>query len=236
MLELGGKNSLIILDDADLDYAVNAVAFAAYMNSGQICMSADRVLVQRPVAEEVVSRLAEKASKLPAGDPRDPGTVIGPLINAAAAARVAGLVDEAVSAGAKVRAGGGRPDGAVYPATVVSGVSLEMPIETQEIFGPVCTVLVVDDEDQAVAASNATAYGLTAGVLTEDVRRGLDVARRLHTGVVHVNDQCVHDEPQAPFGGVGDSGYGRFGGRAGVEAFTDLRWVTLQQGHHPFPI
>ncbi|HXW80167.1 MAG TPA: aldehyde dehydrogenase family protein, partial [Acidimicrobiales bacterium] len=136
VLELGGKNSLIILDDADLEYAVNAVGFAAYMNSGQICMSADRVLVQRPVAEEVLSRLAEKASKLPAGDPRDPGTVIGPLISAAAADRVADLVDEAVSEGAKVRAGGGRPHGAVYPATVVSGVKAAMPIETQEIFGP----------------------------------------------------------------------------------------------------
>ena len=236
VLELGGKNSLIILDDADLDYAVNAVAFAAYMNSGQICMCADRVLVQRPIADEVTSRLAEKAAQLPSGDPRDPATVIGPLINAAAAARVAGLVDEAVEAGAKVRAGGGQPNGAVYPATVVSGVSAGMPIETQEIFGPVCTVLVVDDEDQAIAAANATSYGLTAGVLTEDVRRGLHVARQLRTGIVHVNDQCIDDEPQAPFGGVGDSGYGRFGGRAGVEAFTDLRWVTLQQGHHPFPI
>jgi vanillin dehydrogenase len=236
VLELGGKNSLIILDDADLEYAVDAVAFAAYMNSGQICMSADRVIVQRPVAEEVLSRLAERASKLPAGDPRHPGTVIGPLISAGAALRVAGLVDEAVSAGAKVHAGGGRPDGAVYPATVVSGVKPGMQIETQEIFGPVCTVLVVDHEDQAVAAANATTYGLAAGVLTEDVHRGLDVARRLRTGIVHVNDQSVDDEPQAPFGGVGDSGDGRFGGRAGVEAFTDLRWVTLQQGHHPFPI
>jgi acyl-CoA reductase-like NAD-dependent aldehyde dehydrogenase len=110
-----------------------------------------------------------------------------------------------------------------------------MRIETEEIFGPVCTVLVVEDEDEAIAVANASSYGLTAGVLTEDARRGLDVARRLRTGIVHVNDQSVDDEPQAPFGGVGDSGYGRFGGRAALESFTELRWVTLQQGHHPFP-
>jgi vanillin dehydrogenase len=235
VLELGGKNSVVVLDDADLDYAVNAIAFAAYANSGQICMSADRIVVQRPVAEELTSRLAEKASKLPYGDPRDPGTVIGPLITTAAASRVAGLVDEATSGGAKVRAGGGPADKAVYPPTVLSGVVPEMRIETEEIFGPVCMVLVVDDEDEAIAVANASSYGLTAGVLTEDVRRGLDVARRLRTGIVHINDQSVDDEPQAPFGGVGDSGYGRFGGRAALESFTELRWVTLQQGHHPFP-
>jgi vanillin dehydrogenase len=235
VLELGGKNSLIVLDDADLEYAVNAVAFGAYMNSGQICMSADRVIVHRAVADEFTARLAEKASHLPSGDPRDPGTLIGPLITSGAAERVADLVDEATSAGAKVQAGGGRPRGAVYPASVVSDVRPDMRIDTEEIFGPVCTICTVDDEDQAVAVANESAYGLSAGVLTEDVRRGFEVGRRLHTGIVHVNDQPVDDEPQAPFGGVGESGYGRFGGRAGVDAFTDLRWITLQKGHRPFP-
>jgi acyl-CoA reductase-like NAD-dependent aldehyde dehydrogenase len=235
VLELGGKNSVIILDDADLDYAVNAVAFAAYCNAGQICMCADRIVVQNSVADEVTSRLAEKASKLPFGDPRDPGTVIGPLISDAAAARVAGLVDEAASAGARVQAGGGPPHGALYPPTVLSAVSPEMRIETEEIFGPVCTIIAVENEDEAIAAANASSYGLTAGVLTRDARRGLEVARRLRTGIVHVNDQSVDDEPQAPFGGVGDSGYGRFGGRAGLDSFSELRWVTLQQGRHPFP-
>jgi acyl-CoA reductase-like NAD-dependent aldehyde dehydrogenase len=235
VLELGGKNSVVVLDDADLDYAVDAIAFGAYMNSGQICMSADRVLVQRAVAGELTSRLAAKASKLPAGDPRDPGTLIGPLITARAADRVADLVDEAASAGAQVCAGGGRPQGALYPASVLSGVTPRMRVDTEEIFGPVCTVLPVEDEDEAVAVANASPYGLSAGVITEDVRRGLDVARRLRTGIVHVNDQSVDDEPQAPFGGVGDSGYGRFGGRAGAEAFSELRWVTLQHGHRRFP-
>jgi acyl-CoA reductase-like NAD-dependent aldehyde dehydrogenase len=235
VLELGGKNSVIVLDDADLDYAVDAVAFAAYMNSGQICMCADRVIVQRGVADEMASRLAEKATKLAAGDPRDPGTLIGPLITPAAAERVADLVRDAASDGAKVLAGGGRPDRALYPASVLAGVTPAMRIEREEIFGPVCTVITVDDDGEAVAAANATSYGLTAGVLTEDVRRGFRLAQRLRTGIVHVNDQSVDDEPQVPFGGVGDSGYGRFGGRAGLESFTELRWVTLQQGHRPFP-
>ncbi|HYA45635.1 MAG TPA: aldehyde dehydrogenase family protein [Acidimicrobiales bacterium] len=235
VLELGGKNALIILADADLDYATDAVAFGAYMNSGQICMSADRVLVHRAVADELASRLAEKAAKLPGGDPRDPGTLIGPLITKEAARRVASLVDEATAEGAKLCAGGGEPDGALYPASVLSGVTPRMRIETEEIFGPVCTMQAVEDLDEAVQLANATPYGLSAGVITEDVRRGLEVASRLRTGIVHVNDQPVDDEPQAPFGGIGDSGYGRFGGRSGVEAFTELRWVTVQQGHRRFP-
>jgi acyl-CoA reductase-like NAD-dependent aldehyde dehydrogenase len=235
VLELGGKNSLIVLDDADLDYAVDAVAFGAYMNSGQICMSADRVLAHTSVAEDLVARLAEKATHLPAGDPRDPGTVIGPLINPGAAERVARLVDEAAADGASIRAGGGRPRGALYPACVLSRVTPQMRIETEETFGPVCTVMSVDDDEQAVAIANESTYGLSAGVLTEDVRRGFDIARRLNTGIVHVNDQPVDDEPQAPFGGVGDSGYGRFGGRSALDAFSEVRWITLQQGHRPFP-
>ncbi|HEV7961203.1 MAG TPA: aldehyde dehydrogenase family protein, partial [Actinoplanes sp.] len=212
-----------------------AVAFAAYMNSGQICMSADRVLVHRSLADEFAARLAEKAKGLPGGDPTDPNTVIGPLIDAGAAQRVSGLVDEAANDGARVLAGGGSPDGAHYPATVLADVTPGMRIHTEEIFGPVCTVLTVDDEDQAVAIANDSPYGLTAGVLTRDVNRGFAVARRLRTGIAHVNDQSVDDDPTAPFGGVGDSGYGRFGGRAGIEAFTDLRWITLQQRPKRFP-
>jgi acyl-CoA reductase-like NAD-dependent aldehyde dehydrogenase len=235
VLELGGKNSVLVLQDADLEYAVNAVAFGAYLNSGQICMSADRVLVHRSLAEEFAARLAEKAKGLPSGDPTDPTTVIGPLISNDAAARVAGLVDDAAKAGARVLSGGGSPDGAHYPATVLADVSPGMRIHTEEIFGPVCTVLPVDDEDQAVTIANDSPYGLTAGILTRDLNRGFAVARRLRTGIAHVNDQSVDDDPTAPFGGVGDSGYGRFGGRAGLEAFTDQRWVTLQQRPKQFP-
>jgi len=236
VLELGGKNSLIVLDDADLNYAANAVAFAAYMNSGQICMSADRVLVQRRAADEFVDLLRTKAGSLASGDPRDPKTVIGPLIHADAAQRVAELVEEAVAAGSKVEVGGGPAEGALFAATVLTGVSSGSRLAREEIFGPVCAVGIFDNEDEAVDSANSTAYGLTAGILTEDVRRGYVIARRLHTGIVHINDQSVDDEAQAPFGGIGDSGYGRFGGQAGIEAFTSLRWITLQMGHRPFPI
>ncbi|WP_306212567.1 aldehyde dehydrogenase family protein [Actinoplanes sp. RD1] len=235
VLELGGKNAVLVLDDADIEYAVNAVTFGAYLNSGQICMSADRVIVDRAIAGDFVARLAEKAKSLPAGDPTDPHTVIGPLINAAAAERVSGLVADAAAAGATVLAGGGTPAGAHYPATVVADVTPGMRLHTEEIFGPVCTVLTVDSEEAAVAVANDSPYGLTAGVVTQDLTRGLAVARRLRTGIVHVNDQSVDDDPTAPFGGLSDSGYGRFGGRAGLEAFTDLRWITLQQKPKQFP-
>jgi acyl-CoA reductase-like NAD-dependent aldehyde dehydrogenase len=235
VLELGGKNSLVVLDDADVGYAVDAVAFGAYMNSGQICMSADRVIVHESIAEEFTERLAAKAAGLPSGDPRSPGTLIGPLIHERAAAHVEKLVEDAVSAGATIRAGGGKADGALYPASVLTGVTPGQQIWNEEIFGPVCTVLTFADDDEAIAVANDTPYGLTAGILTENVGRGFGVATRIRTGIAHVNDQSVDDEPQAPFGGVGDSGYGRFGGRAGVDSFTELRWITLQQGRRHFP-
>lgn len=235
VLELGGKNSLIVLNDANLDYASQAVAFAVYMNSGQICMSADRVMVQRGVAREFIKQLSDRATGIPTGDPRDRHTVVGPLINEEAAQRVASVVGEAVSAGSRLEAGGSPPQGAVLAPTVLSQVRDDLRVAREEIFGPVCTVAVFDSEDDAVAAANKTSYGLTAGILTEDIRRGYAIARRLRTGIVHVNDQSVDDEPQAPFGGVGDSGYGRFGGQSGIDAFTTMRWITLQMGHSSFP-
>ncbi len=235
ILELGGKNAVLVLDDADLDYAADAVAFGAYLNSGQICMSADRIIVHRSVADEFAARLAAKAASLPTGDPTDPHTVIGPLISPGAARRVAGLVGDAAAAGATILAGGGTPDGAHYPATVVAGVTASMRLHTEEIFGPVCTILPVGTVDEAVTLANDSPYGLTAGVVTRDLARGLAVAHRLRTGIVHVNDQTVDDDPAAPFGGVDDSGYGRFGGRVGLKAFTDLRWITLRQRPQRFP-
>ncbi|MGH7610732.1 MAG: aldehyde dehydrogenase family protein, partial [Candidatus Dormibacteria bacterium] len=184
VLELGGKNSLIILDDADLDYAAQAVAFAVYMNSGQICMSADRVIVQRRVADAFLERLRTRAQGLPTGDPRNPQTVVGPLISEEAAQRVAVVVSEAVAAGSKLEAGGGPPEGAVVAPTVLTGVGPDLRLAREEIFGPVCTVDVFDGEEEALQAANATAYGLTAGILTEDIRRGWALARRLRTGIV----------------------------------------------------
>jgi len=230
LLELGGKNALLVLDDADLDHAVSAAAFSAFFNAGQICMSADRILVHHSVAEEFTAKLAAKIAALPHGDPADPGTAIGPVITPRAAERVAALVAEAVEAGARVRAGG---DGA---ATVLDGVTPDMRIFREEIFGPAVVVVPVADDDEAVAIANDTEHGLTAGIITEDTRRGLGLARRIRTGIVHVGNQTVDDEPQAPFGGVKSSGYGRFGGRWGIEAFSATRWVTLasKPGHFPY--
>ncbi|SDJ57599.1 Acyl-CoA reductase [Lentzea albidocapillata subsp. violacea] len=230
VLELGGKNSLLVLDDADLDHAVNAATFGAFHNAGQICMSTDRILVHRAVAEEFTAKLAAKVGSLPHGDPADPSTVIGPVINPRAAARVAALVQDAVENGATVRAGGNGG------ATVLDGVTPQMRVFQEEIFGPAVIVVPVADDDEAVAIANDTEHGLTAGILTEDSRRGLGLAQRIRTGIVHVGNQTVDDEPQAPFGGVKSSGYGRFGGRWGIEAFSATRWVTIasEHGHFPF--
>ena len=234
VLELGGYNPLIVLADAELDYAVNAAAFGAFLHQGQICMSARKVLVERPIADEFTRRLADKAKALKAGDPNEHDTIIGPLINADALAMVKGRVDEAVAKGAKVLAGGDAV-GNCYRATVVTDVPADSELATHETFGPVLAVEVVDSADEAVARANATAYGLAAGIITSDVDRGLALAQRVDAGIVHVNDQPVGDEPQMPFGGVKDSGWGRFGGQAAIDEFTELRWVTVQSGSHPFP-
>ncbi|MEU1514883.1 aldehyde dehydrogenase family protein [Streptomyces sp. NPDC005811] len=236
VLELGGKNAVIVLDDADVDYAVGAVTFSVFMNSGQICMSGDRILVHESLAEEFTRKFTAKVASLQAGDPTHPHTVVGPLVTASAAQRVAALVQDAVTKGATVLTGGGRPEGAVHAATVLTGVPKEADLYYAEAFGPVCVIETFGDDDMAVALANDTDHGLTCGIITENATHGLSVARRVRTGIVHINDQSVADEPQAPFGGVKASGYGRFGGRWGIEAFSDTRWVTIatQQAHYPF--
>ncbi|HZO96702.1 MAG TPA: aldehyde dehydrogenase family protein [Gaiellaceae bacterium] len=234
VLELGGYNPLLVLADADLDYAVDATAFGAFLHQGQICMSARRVLVERPIADEFAARLAAKTAGLKAGDPGEPDTIIGPLINADALATVKRRVDEAVAKGARVLAGG-EAAGPCYRATLLAGVPDDAELAREETFGPVLALEVVEGPDEAVARANATSYGLSAGIITSDPDRGLALARRLESGIVHVNDQPVADEPQMPFGGVKDSGWGRFGGQAAIEEFTELRWVTVRSGTHPFP-
>lgn len=236
VLELGGKNAVIVLDDADVDYAVNAVTFSVFMNAGQICMSGDRILVHESLAEEFTQKFTAKAASLQSGDPNHPHTVVGPLVAASAAQRVAGLVEDAVAKGAKILTGGGKPDGAVHPATVLTDVPKDAELYHAEAFGPVCVVETFLDDDTAVTVANDTDNGLTCGIITENATHGLAVARRIRTGIVHINDQSVADEPQAPFGGIKASGYGRFGGRWGIEAFSNTRWVTIatQQAHYPF--
>jgi acyl-CoA reductase-like NAD-dependent aldehyde dehydrogenase len=233
LLELGGYNPLIVLADGDLEYAVNASAFGAYLHQGQICMSARRIIVERPIADEFVQRLAEKTKGLKAGDPKEPDTIIGPLISEAALECVKGRVDDAVSKGAKLLAGG-EADGPVYRATLLADVPADSDLAKNETFGPVAAVEVVENADEAVERANATSYGLASGIITSDPDKGLALAQRIEAGIVNINDQPVGDEPQMPFGGVKDSGWGRFGGTAAIEEFTELRWITVGSVH-PFP-
>lgn len=234
VLELGGYNPLIVLSDADLDYAVEATAFAAFFHSGQICMNARKVLVERPVYNAFITRLTARAQALPAGDPADPGTVIGPLITPAALARVASDVDEAVAAGAKVLTGGSA-DGPCYRPTILADVPDGARIHSEETFGPVLVAQPVQDADEAVTIANSTRYGLSAGLITSDNQRGFALARRIDAGVVHVNDQTIADEPQLPLGGVKDSGWGRSGPQSMAD-FTELQWITTRDGTGTYPI
>ncbi|MBR7838765.1 aldehyde dehydrogenase family protein [Actinospica durhamensis] len=239
VLELGGKNALVVLDDADVDYAVDAAVFGAYMNAGQICMCVDRVIVDRSVADAFTERFAARVRALPVGDPGASGTVIGPVISPSAAERVSALIRDAVDKGAELVAGTGEIEapGTLIRPTVLAGVTKDMRVYYDEIFGPATVIHPVDGVEEAIALANDTPHGLTAGVITQNLARGLEVAARLRTGIVHVNDQSIADEPQAPFGGVKNSGYGRFGGQAGAESFTDTRWVTAQvSGQAHFPI
>jgi acyl-CoA reductase-like NAD-dependent aldehyde dehydrogenase len=234
LLELGGKAPLIVLDDADLDEAVKAAAFGAFMNSGQICMSTERIIVVDAVADAFVAKFREKVAAMPVGDPREGKTPLGAVIDRKTVDHVKALIADAVANGA-AQVNGGETDGVLMPAHVVDKVTPAMKLFRDESFGPVVAVSRARDEAHAIELANDTEYGLSAAVFTRDAARGLRVARRIKSGICHVNGPTVHDEAQMPFGGVKASGYGRFGGRAGVDAFTELRWVTLetQPGHYP---
>jgi acyl-CoA reductase-like NAD-dependent aldehyde dehydrogenase len=234
VLELGGYNPLIVLADADMEYAVNATAFGAFLHQGQICMSARKIIVEKPIADEFVSKLAEKTKTLKAGDPKEQDTIIGPLINEQALETVRTRVEDAVAKGARVLAGG-EAVGPVFQATLLADVPADSAFAREETFGPVAAVEVVDSAEDAVASANATGYGLSAGIITSDADRGFELAQQIDSGIVHVNDQPVADEPQMPFGGVKDSGFGRFGGQAVIDEFTETRWVTVKSAGHPFP-
>ena len=234
LLQLGGQNPLIVLEGVDLDYAVDAAAYGAFVHQGQVCMCARRIYVEQAVAEEFSELFAAKVASLPIGDPGDPRTVVGPLINQWALAAVTRRVEEAVARGARVLAGG-RPQPPCYPPTVLTDVPEDVELALDETFGPVVVLDVVADRDEAVRHANATGFGLTAAVLAGSSAEGLEVARRLVAGIVHVNDQPVNDEPQMPFGGTRDSGWGRFGVGFAVEDFTELQWLTTRDTPRPFP-
>ena len=236
VLELGGKAPLVILDDADLDDAVNAAAFGCFANSGQICMSTERIIVDEAVADEFVRRFAAKAKALPVGDPRKPDPVVlGSVIGMNAVDHCNALLDDALAKGAKLVAGS-RAESTLMAATVLDHVTPDMRIYHEESFGPVKPIVRVRGVEEAIACANDNEYGLSAAVFGRDIARAFNVARRIDSGICHVNAPTVHDEAQMPFGGVKGSGMGRFGGRAGIHEFTELRWITVQTTprHYPF--
>ncbi len=234
LLELGGKAPLVVLDDANLDEAVKAAAFGAFMNQGQICMSTERIIPVAAIAEEFTRRFAESAGTMRSGDPRDSKTPLGAVVDHRTVEHVNSLIDDAVDAGARVLVGG-KAQGVVMPATVIDGVTPKMRLYSEESFGPVVAIIRAADEADAIRLANDSEYGLSAAVFTGDAARGLRVARQIRSGMCHINGPTVHDEAQMPFGGVGASGYGRFGGAAGIDQFTELRWITVETlpGHFP---
>lgn len=234
VMELGGKDPLIVLRDADVDFAADAASWGAFLHQGQICMSTERIIIERPIADEFIEKLAQRAGALKVGDPRDPSVAIGPLINQAALDKVDGHVKEAVNGGAELVAGG-MHDGLVYHPTIVTDVKYDMRLFTDQTFGPVAPVMVVEDAEEALQVANNSKYGLSAGIITDDFNQALMIARRLETGMVHIGDQTINDEPQVPFGGVKGSGYGRMGGKAALDEFTELRWISVQQTKRTFP-
>jgi aldehyde dehydrogenase (NAD+) len=233
-VELGGKDSMIVLEDADLDRAAEAANFGCFMHQGQVCMSTEKLLVHESVYDAFMQKFLARAGKLRTGHVNDKGNTIGPMVNTRQAHRVKALIDDAVTRGARVDLGGKAWDNFVEP-TVLSNISTEMDIWHDETFGPVVMVCPFRTEEEAVALNNDTEYGLTAAIWTADEARALRMAERLETGMVHINDQNINDEPQVPFGGVKASGVGRYGGRWSLDAFTELRWITLERGGRHYP-
>ncbi|MGJ8481266.1 aldehyde dehydrogenase [Sphingobium yanoikuyae] len=234
LLELGGKAPFIVLDDADLDEAVKAAAFGAFMNQGQICMSTERIILVDAIADAFAKKFAAKAATLVAGDPREGKTPLGSVVDIKTVNHVNALIDDALAKGARMLSGG-KGEGVLMSATVIDGVTPDMNLYRDESFGPVVAIIRAKDEADAIRIANDSEYGLSAAVFTGDTARGLRVARQIRSGICHVNGPTVHDEAQMPFGGVGASGYGRFGGKAGIDSFTELRWITMetQPGHFP---
>lgn len=235
LLELGGKAPMVVLEDADVEAAVAAANFGSFMNQGQICMSTERIIVESPIAETFGHQLAAKANALKLGDPLQPETQLGPVINTAAIERLQALVDDALAKGAKLLSGG-KSHGPCYLPTVLYGVTPEMRVYYEESFGPLASIVIVANAEEALRAANDTEYGLSAAVFSRDIGRAMQIAERLESGICHINGATVHDEPQMPFGGVKNSGWGRFGGRAALEEFTELRWITIRRTPTRYPI
>jgi len=234
VLELGGKSPLIVLKDADLDYAVSTACFGVFIHQGQICMAGSRIIVESAIYEPFLEKLVAKVKTLQVGDPRDPHTVIGPLIRTSQCGLIDGKLQESVAAGARVLTGGTH-HGNFYQPTVVADVKPGMPAFRDELFGPVASVVKADDAAHALKLANDTSYGLSSAVLTNDLQLAMKFAMELEAGMVHINGPTVHDEATVPFGGVKDSGSGREGGRWSMDELTETKWITIQMGRRPYP-
>ncbi|MFG3207246.1 aldehyde dehydrogenase family protein [Streptomyces sp. NPDC048192] len=234
VLELGGNSALVALDDADVDYAVDAAVFSRFVHQGQVCMAANRVLVDRAVADEFTEKFVAKVKSLKVGDPRDPQTVIGPVINSQQANAVSGAVEQALAEGATALVRGATEGNLVAPS-VLTDVPAGSALLQQEVFGPVVFLIPFDGEEEALRIVNDTPYGLSGAVHTGDVERGVAFAKQVDTGMFHVNDGTVHDEPIVPFGGEKHSGVGRLNGDTTLEAFTTVKWISVQHGRSGFP-
>jgi vanillin dehydrogenase len=235
LLELGGKAPIVVLADADIDSAVDATVFGAFANQGQICMSTERVIVDESIADEFAAKLAARVRALPSGDPRKGEVVLGSVVGVATVERVQRLVNEAMAGGAKLLTQA-TVQGTIMQGVVVDHVTPAMRLFREESFGPQVSITRVKTLDEAVQLANDTEYGLSAAVFSRDIGKALEVAKRIETGICHINGPTVHDEAQMPFGGTKSSGYGRFGGKAGIDEFTELRWITVQTQprHYPF--
>ncbi|WP_328670651.1 aldehyde dehydrogenase family protein [Streptomyces sp. NBC_00328] len=234
VLELGGNSALVVLEDADIDYAVDAAVFSRFVHQGQVCMAANRVLVDRSIEAEFTEKFVAKVRTLKTGDPRDPQTVIGPVINSSQADALSGVVEQAITEGATALLHGTTTDNLVEPS-VLTGVPAESDLLRQEVFGPVVFLVPFDGEEEAVRIVNDTPYGLSGAVHTADIERGVNFAKQIDTGMFHVNDGTVHDEPLVPFGGEKHSGIGRLNGETTVDAFTTTKWISVQHGRSRFP-
>lgn len=234
VLEMGGKSPLIVLKDADLDYAASTACFSLFIHQGQICMAGSRIIVEAPVYEAFLEKFVAKAKSLQMGDPRDPHTVIGPLIRSSQCPMIDGKVKEAVKEGARLLSGG-KYEGNYYHTTVLADVTPKMKVFRDELFGPVASVSKADDPDHALRLANDTAYGLSSAVITNDLQMAMRFAMELEAGMVHLNGPTVQDEPHVPFGGVKDSGSGRENGRWSIDEMTELKWITIQMGQRQYP-
>jgi acyl-CoA reductase-like NAD-dependent aldehyde dehydrogenase len=234
VLELGGKAPLVVLADADLDEAVAAASFGAFMHQGQICMSTERIIVDRSVADAFVGKLKAKTESLTVGDPATTNAHLGAVVDTETVGRLNRLIDDAVGKGATLVCGG-KGDSVLFAPTLLDNVTPQMGIFREESFGPAVGVIRVDGVEEAISMANDTEYGLSAAVFGRDAEHALEVARRIDSGICHVNSATVQDEAQMPFGGVKASGFGRFGGRAAINEFTDLRWISVatQPRHYP---